>query len=143
MPSRLKDYDVNEDDRPSALPKRFDCANWTLLAAFADSVRIGGAVLARDCRGYDLLEGRSDLAHIVDIRVKPYFRGKGIGKALIEATKKWASDKGCSELRVETQDINIEACRFYAACGFNLLSINEHAYGASFDEVQLIWHMAL
>ncbi len=143
MPPRLKDYDANEEDRPAALPERFDCTNWVLLAAFAGATRVGGAILVRDCLEFELLEGRPDLAHVVDIRVKPSFRGKGVGKALVKAAMKWASAKGCTELRVETQDINVDACRFYAACGFHLLSINENAYGPSLDEVQLIWQLQL
>jgi len=143
MHSRFKDYDANEEDRPTELGKRFDCSNWALLAAFAGTARIGGAIVARDCPGFDLLEGRTDLAHIVDIRVNPSLRGKGIGRALIEACTTLATRERCVELRVETQDINVAACRFYVACGFSLLSINETAYGPGFDEAQLIWQLPL
>lgn len=143
MHPRLKDYDANEEDRPSNLPARFDCSNWGLLAVFAGIKRIGGAIIARDCIDFDLLEGRADLAHIVDIRVAPSFRGKGIGRGLIEACKSLATREGCVELRVETQDTNVAACRFYVACGFGLLAINEAAYGPNAGESQLIWHLSL
>jgi GNAT superfamily N-acetyltransferase len=140
---RRKDYDEFQEERPASLPARFDVQNWQVFAAFWGEERVGGAIVARDCPGFDMLEGRSDLAVLVDIRVTPPARGKGVGRGLLAAAESWVRERGCAEVKVETQDINVAACRFYLACGFALDEINEDAYGPGFDEVQLIWRKAL
>lgn len=140
---RYKDYDENPENRPTTLAVRFDVSNWILIAAYSDGKRIGGAIVARDCPGYDLLEGGKDLAHIVDIRVHPAYRGLGAGRAIVARCMRWAAVHGCSEMRVETQDINVAACRFYAANGFKLLSFEEGAYRPDLDEARLIWAMPI
>ena len=51
--------------------------------------------------------------------------------------------KGCHQLKVETQDINVPACRFYAANGFELREANRGAYGNLPNEMQLLWYKQL
>lgn len=140
---RWKDYDESEEDRPSALPSRFDAANWGVLAAYEGNQRIGGAIIAIKTPGFDMLQGRDDLAVIVDFRIAKGFRGKGIGKALFRAAKDWAHQAGCSELHVETQDTNVAACRFYRAMGCALVSADPKGYGKEIDEAKLIWGINL
>jgi GNAT superfamily N-acetyltransferase len=60
---------------------------------------------------------RSDLAVLWDIRVQPERRGRGVGKALFYASVDWACRRGCRQLKVETQNVNVAACRFYASQG--------------------------
>jgi GNAT superfamily N-acetyltransferase len=139
----VKDYDACEEDRPTILPTRFDTQNWATLIALQDHQRVGGAIPAWNCPRFDLLENRLDLTHIVDLRVAPEARAQGIGKALFQEAAKWAKDKNCTELRVETQDTNPEACRFYAAMGCRLHSVEANAYGPDIDELKLIWTLPL
>jgi hypothetical protein len=61
----VKNYDSIE--APSQW-LRFNTSNWGLLAAYRDQVRVGGAVMAFDTPGVDLLDRRSDLAVLWDIR---------------------------------------------------------------------------
>lgn len=138
-----KDYDAFEDERPSRLSKRFDVSHWGLLSAFDEQRRLGGIVVAVLSPGMDMLEGRDDLALLADVRVHPDFRGKGVGRALFTHVSDWARRRGCTELKVETQDINVGACRFYAAMGFSLASVARDAYGPEIDETQLIWRRGL
>lgn len=140
---RWKDYDDCEEDRPSALPTRFDTANWGVLAAYEEDQRVGGAIIAIKTPGFDMLQGRDNLAVIVDFRVAPEFRGKGGGKTLFNAAKDWAIDKGCTELHVETQDTNVAASRFYRAMGCSLISADPNGYGKEIDEAKLIWGIEL
>jgi hypothetical protein len=46
-------------------------------------------------------------------------------------------------LKVETQQINVPACRFYAARGFVLRAVNESAYDGLPEEFQLLWYKSL
>jgi ribosomal protein S18 acetylase RimI-like enzyme len=78
-----------------------------------------------------------------DIRVVPERRGHGIGTALFRAAEAFAAARGCRELKVETQNVNVPACRFYQRHGCVLRTVNRFAYPALPDEVQLIWTKSL
>ena len=139
-PTYIKDYDAIENPRDWS---RFDTSKWGLLAAYSDRQRVGGAIVALDTPGVDLLEGRSDLAVLWDIRVVPARRGHGIGTALFKAAEAFAAARACRELKVETQNINVPACRFYQRQGCVLRTVNRFAYPALPDEIQLIWMKSL
>lgn len=59
--------------------------------------------------------GRADIGILA---VDAFTRGKGIGKALVEAAKHHAKSSGFAQLQVVTQKANKTACRFYERCGF-------------------------
>jgi len=61
---------------------------------------VGGAAVAFNTNGVNMLEGRSDLAVLWDIRVRPERRGRGVGKALFHASADWARPRGCHQLKV-------------------------------------------
>ncbi len=42
-------------------------------------------------------------------------------------------------LKIETQNVNVRACRFYAAMGCTLVAFDERAYRNHPQEAQLIW----
>lgn len=131
-----KDYDALEH------PLRwleFDVSNWVLFGAFAEGRRVGGIIAAVDTPGVDLLEGRSDLVVLWDVRVAPEARGAGIGTALFHAAEAWAFARGCRELKVETQNVNVAACRLYRRNGCTLSQAVPGVYAELPDEVQLIW----
>jgi|SRR5262245_7803556 len=142
-PPYVKDYDADSDNHPTAWMTRFDLSRWGILAAWADGERAGGAVLAWDTPGVDLLEGRPDLTVLWDLRVAPAWRGRGVGTALFRAAEAWALARGARWLKVETQNINVTACRFYARQGCTLGALHRFAYPALPDEVQLLWYKEL
>jgi GNAT superfamily N-acetyltransferase len=90
-----------------------------------------------------MLEGRSDLAVLWDIRVADDVRSRGVGTRLFSAAAEWAQSRGCSSLKIETQNINVPACGFYARMGCTLGAINRFAYTDLPDEVQLVWYRHL
>jgi GNAT superfamily N-acetyltransferase len=139
----IKDYDDFTDERPPRWLERFDLSNWGLLVAWIDGRRVGGAVVAFDTPGVNMLEGRNDLAVLWDIRVAPEARGSGVGSALFAAVEGWARERGCRELKIETQNINVGACRFYERQGCRLGAVNRHAYPELPDEVQMLWYKDL
>jgi GNAT superfamily N-acetyltransferase len=139
----VKRYDDDPDEHPTAWPRRFDVSRWGFLAALRNGERVGGAVVARDTDSVRLLDGRRDLALLWDIRVAPAARGHGIGRALFRAAEAWSIRHGCRTLAVETQNVNVPACRFYVAQGCTLGAINRYAYAKLPDEVQLLWYKRL
>ena len=137
----VKDFD--RDEHPTTWLARFDLSKWGLLAAVAGEQRVGGAIIAVDTPGLAMLDGRTDLAVLWDIRVLSGVRRKGIGSALFREVERWARGRSCREVRVETQNTNVTACRFYQRQGCVLEGVNRHAYLEMPEEIQLLWHKRL
>ena len=138
----LKDYDADSEGGPLKWPLEFDVTPWGVIAAFQGSRRIPGEVIAFDTPASTMLEGRRDLAVIWDLRVADV-RAAGVGPRLFRATEVWAAARGCRELKVETQNVNVPACRFYPRKGCELGAIDRFAYPSLPDEIMLIWHKHL
>jgi len=139
----IKDYDAINGENPAEWAKRFDLSNWGLFAARVEGQRVGGAAVAFNSPSLIMLEGRRDLAILWDIRVSPKARGQGVGSALFRAVEAWARARGCRQLKVETQNINVPACRFYARQGCVLAAVHRFAYPELPDEIQMLWYKDL
>jgi len=135
----VKDYD-SDGDPPARSVAAFNLTNWVLLVAQVEAERAGGAVLVFDTPDVDMLEGRRDLAVVWDLRVAPPYRNQGVGCALWRAAVRWASIRGCRQIKVETQDVNVPACRFYTRQGCHLGRAVPGAYPDLPHETQLLWY---
>jgi GNAT superfamily N-acetyltransferase len=139
-----KDYDSYRHGRPVDWPRSFDISRWAFwIAADSDDV-LGGAAVAP--RSLPVLGDRNDSAGLWDIRVQPDRRRDGIGTQLFQQAAMWTKSEGYSRLIIETQNVNVAACRFYARMGCVLDHVNRHAY-AQFpgieSEVMLVWELNL
>ena len=139
----IKDYDAIPGEGPTTWPARFDISDWGILGAYTENRRVGGAVVAFRSAALDMLEGRDDLAALWDIRVAPDMRGEGVGTALLRAAESWAVMNGATSIKVETQNINVPACRFYSRHGYVLRAAKPGAYPDFPDEIQLLWYKDL
>ena len=131
---------------PESWPTHFDISNWGLFMAFDGERPVGAAAVAWNTSGVNMLEGRTDIAVLWDIRVHPDFKGQGIGAMLFDHAACWARSKGCKKLKIETQNVNVPACRFYVKQGCHLGQINRYGYyGHSqvSSEVMLVWYLYL
>lgn len=140
--SYKKNYDTAEHN-PTKLMDKFDLSNWVMIYAKKDQNMIGGAIVAFDTHGIHMLEGRSDLAVLWDIRIDESYRRCGIGRTLISEVKKWSISKGCNRLKIETQNNNTKACKFYISQGARLTGMNKFCYEDYPEEIQLIWSITL
>jgi GNAT superfamily N-acetyltransferase len=136
----VKDYDADPAEGPAGWAARFDIAGWGVLTAWAGPARVGGAVVVCRAPGVDMLEGRADLAVLWDLRVTPGLRGRGVGASLFRAAEGWALARAAAWLKVETQTVNVPACRFYARQGCVLGAVHRFAYPGLPDEAQLLWY---
>jgi GNAT superfamily N-acetyltransferase len=139
----VKDYDAIAGEGPARWAERFDVSNWGLIVACREGARVGGAAIAFRTADLRMPGGRADVAVLWDIRVAPRQRGAGVGSALFRAAERWASARGCRWLKIETQNINAAACRFYQKMGCTLGAIDRFAYPELPGEVQLLWWKAL
>jgi ribosomal protein S18 acetylase RimI-like enzyme len=138
----VKDYDALGES-PVALSARFDVSKWGHIQARANAQLVGGAVIAFATPDVDLLEGRRDLAVLWDLRVAPDVRRRRIGSALFDAAERWAAARGCRHLTIETQNVNVPACRFYARHGCAVRAVRRRAYPRLAGEIQLLWSKEL
>lgn len=136
--SYVKDYDAIGDS-PMRWAARFDLSNWGFFSAVKGGQCVGRAAVASDTPTLHMLEGRRDLALLWDIRTAASARRSGVGSALFDAAVAWALSGGCLQLKVETQNINVAACRFYARRGCVLRAVHLGAYPELPDEIQLLW----
>lgn len=142
----VKDCDAYGNSGPLSWPRRFDISNWGFFIGYRASQPVGGAAVAFNTPGVHMLGGRKDLAVLWDLRVKPDMRRSGVGTRLFTHAAEWAREHGCKQLKIETQNVNVPACRFYAKQGCDLGEINRYAYIGCPEvahEVMLIWYMDL
>lgn len=138
-----KDYDAIKGEGPLSWPLHFNLSNWGFIVARRGNEIIGGVVIAHNTEEVRMLEGCQDLAVIWDLRVSPEYQRRGVGRKLFMASEKWAISRNSRILKIETQNNNVAACKFYSNQGCELGAINRFAYPEYPDEVQLLWFKSL
>jgi len=58
-------------------------------------------------------------ARLLSLVVDEQHRGRGVGKALVEAGEAWARDRGAQKIMVNTSHRRAATHAFYRACGFD------------------------
>jgi len=139
----LKDYDAIPGNKPEDWLRQFDTRNWGLILAKEGDEVAGACLLAWKSPGVDMLEGRDDLAVLWDLRVDPLRRGKGIGTMLFKASTDWARSHGATELKIETQNNNVQAVKFYQKQGCRLMKVIPGAYPDFPDEAMLLFYVSV
>ncbi len=140
----IKTYD---NDGPTAWAEEFDLHTWGIFVALDDEKPVGGATVALNAQVYPMDHfQRKDLAVLWDIRVHPDARERGIGARLFRHAADWARGRGYGQLGLETQSVNVPACRFYARQGCTLGAIHRFGYAGVPDvahEAMLLWYLDL
>jgi GNAT superfamily N-acetyltransferase len=141
--SYVKDYD-SYGELPTDWPVKFDVSNWGFFLALEGTKPAGAAAVAFDTVGMNMLDARRDLAVLWDLRTHPAHRGVGI--PLFRYAAEWSRKRGCHQIKIETQNINVPACRFYHRMGCQLGDIRRFGYAAVpsvAHEMMLIWYYDL
>jgi GNAT superfamily N-acetyltransferase len=135
----VKDYDAIAGNHPTDWPARFEMSSWGFFGAWMDARRVGGAVAVLQSSAVGMTGLRGDPAVLWDLRVAPELRGRGVGGALLAAVENWVVHRGGRRLAVETQNINVLACRFYQRHDFLLERASAGMYVGFPEELQLLW----
>lgn len=110
----------------------------TIFIAEVDGKQVGDLIIREDWNGYVWIE---------EIDVSSSYRRQGIGHALIEKAKAYATDHHLAGLALESQDTNVIAARFYHQEGFKINGINTAFYrhmGKPYqDEIAVFWYLDL
>lgn len=133
---RLKSIKVFGRLRPT-----FDGKRWASFEELFEKPRVkiypredrdlSGYIDARDKAVFlavsDRVEGQitlksnwNNFAYVEELYVSESARGQGIGRRLVERAEDWAAERRLKGLMLETQDLNLAACRFYAKTGFQI-----------------------
>ncbi|MDA0168235.1 GNAT family N-acetyltransferase [Solirubrobacter taibaiensis] len=140
-------------DRDERVLRRMDRAQWSTLHSPAPA-RVGpfdieGALvyeIDHELAGYvqtGPLWEIPAVAHVREIRgllVDPRFRGRGIGRALLEAAIEQAELDGVRKLTLRVLSHNEPARALYAACGFEVEGVSRGLFfldGVYVDDVLL------
>jgi GNAT superfamily N-acetyltransferase len=131
VPPYIKQYGPEEVE-----PRAYvGSSDKTVFFAYVDNALAGQIRLWKHWNNY---------AYIDDIAVEPEYRGRGIGRALIERTVEWAKSKELPGIMLETQDNNVAACQLYERCGFKLYGFDTQLYKGldpATDEIALYWYL--
>src|SRR3954471_17360803 len=99
-PPCVKDYDAVAGS-PTEWGRRWDVSGWGIFVARDGREPVGWVAVAHRTPGPYLLDGRDDVAAVVDLRVRPERRREGIGRRLFERAASRARDWNCRDLKVE------------------------------------------
>jgi GNAT superfamily N-acetyltransferase len=141
-----KIYDQLPQNSPLDWEKEFDTKKWHIVLAYIEEKPVAGAIIIHNSPEIHMLCSRKDLAVLWDIRVNEEYRGMGIGKALFHYAMQWAKNQSAQWLKIETQNNNVDACKFYSRMGCFLGGIDCFAYGGTAkpsDEIMLLWYKEL
>lgn len=139
----IKDYDSEEEFRPSRWARQWDTLGWQVFMAFDGEQCVGGATLAWPPQPVVTAVVDVHTGCLWDLRVHPAYRGRGIGRQLFGRVAAAARGRDRRRLVIETQNTNVPACRFYARQGCVLGGLHRHAYAGLPHETQLLWYLEL
>ena len=144
IPPYAKGSDSAEDS-PSSWPPAKEPGEFAAFLAMEGDLAVGGAAVVVNPTGAFLFERREALAGLWDLRVRPGHRRTGIGTQLLTRAADWARERACTQLRIESQNVNVAACHFYARrC--TLGGVERYGYAACPDvahEAMLLWYLDL
>lgn len=106
--------ELPEDVMERLIPGLQQMPTALIFLAFLDDRPIG---IATCFRGFSTFKARP-LINIHDFSVHPEFRGKGVGRVLMDTVEQTARQLGCARLTLEVQAYNQNAQRAYTAFGF-------------------------
>jgi ribosomal protein S18 acetylase RimI-like enzyme len=99
-----------------------------IILAFDREVAVGIAVCFV---GFSTFAAKP-LLNLHDVAVLPEYRGRGIGKGLLQAVEAEARERGCCKLTLEVLDQNLQALRTYQSAGFKRYALQPGAGEAIF-----------
>ena len=138
--------DFSEDAKATKFSEKFDITNWAFFMAFDDESPIGAVTIVSKTADIHMLDGRDDMSVLWDIRVSDTYKNQGIGQKLFDYATQWSKSMGFKQMKIECQNNNVPACKFYHKQGAILRKIDEYAYFDDIDskfEVQFIWYLDL
>lgn len=131
-PPYLKNYGFDADE----LVEHMNNSAGALFVARADNCLVGYLAVSQSWNEYAVID---------DIAVDVPYRGSGVSRLLMDAAVDWARNVPSAGVRLETQSVNLAACRFYRRYGFQLGGYDRYLYRGLHPgsrEVALFWYLS-
>jgi len=130
-------YEKKYDDEDTAhydYQKYVNNNDYAIYFYYYDNKCVGQIILHSNWNRYAFIE---------DISVLGDYRGKGIGHALINTAIEWAKQNNLCGLMLETQDVNLLACRFYSKLGMKIGAVDNMLYAnfPTYNERAIFWYL--
>jgi len=138
--------DFSKHAKATEFSEKFNIKNWVFFMAFDEEKPVGGVTIASRTKEINMLDGRDDMTVLWDIRVCDTYKHQGVGQKLFDLAIAWSRSKGFKQMKIECQNNNVPACKFYHKQGAVLRKIDEYAYINDVDsrfEIQFIWYLDL
>ena len=95
------------------------------IGAYDGNICVGLAILKDDMFRYMLLD---------DLKVDRAYRGRGVGRRLVDKALETAAERGYLGLCAVCQDNNLRAARFYLKAGFAIGGFDNRGYRGTSQE---------
>jgi ribosomal-protein-alanine N-acetyltransferase len=102
------------------------CFEYEILILEASELTV--AELGDEVVGYTVAWFLSDEVHLANVAVQRKYRGKGIGRALVEAVISRAVQVEAERVVLEVRRSNVEAQRLYESLGFVRVGVRKNYY---------------
>lgn len=79
-----------------------------------------------------------DEAHITNMCVRPEYRGRGVGRRLLQGLKEEARHKGAHAMTLEVRVSNKAALKLYKDCGFTIEGVRKKYYQNK-EDAYIMW----
>jgi len=142
---RMNEHDLVE---VCAIEQLTDLSAWgwdayhTELQSPIDTVmlvaRIQSAIYEIEIAGFIVARLIAGELHVNNVAVRPEFRGRRIGSALLETTLKLAQDRKATIAQLEVRAGNEAAQRLYERCGFAVVGRRRDYYRAPTEDALLM-----
>lgn len=63
---------------------------------------------------------RGPAGHVEELYVRPGFRGRSVGRDLLDRAEAWARERGCERVSLGVHTSNEDAREFYESCGYDI-----------------------
>ena len=102
--------------------------------------RISSPASRSDCQlvGFIVVRQLADEIHINNIAVRPDFRGRGIGRRLLQTALAWGRDKQASQAVLEVRAGNEGAQQLYRSCEFEVIGRRPRYYKSPPEDALLM-----
>jgi GNAT superfamily N-acetyltransferase len=106
-------YPANAGDLPGRL-RAVEAEGGAIILAIDDAgAPIGLAQFAK----HATIHAEAPVAYITALVTSASVRGRGVGRALVNAAEDWAREQGCVKLSVTSAEHRADAHAFYPKCG--------------------------
>ena len=137
---KLEEEDLGQ---VAALEQEIFSDPWS-LAGFREELEGSGRyyLAAEECGqvvgycGYHAIAGEG---HIYNVAVQQQFRGKGIGRKLVEAMLRHGEEQGIFDFTLEVRAGNEVAIRLYESLGFQTEGIRKNFYQKPTEHALIMW----